>query len=119
MAKSHAPKVEKMPGASYQRGSDMHDYLILLREVPTEAVLDRGTVYREGLSHTTQLRDRILSSLTDRGMGNQVEFAAPTSFPLIAVRATVEAAEVIRSVPGVEDVIADSSGISTAAGSSR
>src|SRR5262249_30674401 len=111
-----AGKPERMPGTGPERAGGMSNYVVLLKEDEDQpAQQGRRAVYETGLGRSAAFQEKLRDFLRRHGAADEVAAVCPTSvFPVDALRSTPRVAELVKSLPEVEDVVPDSDGISTA-----
>jgi hypothetical protein len=87
----------------------MDNYLVLLKEAEEAGGAPQGRreVYESGRERGKAFERKLKRDLAERGLADQVAAVTSTSFDLLAVRCTPEAAKAIASLPEVEGVTID------------
>jgi hypothetical protein len=106
------------PRGDPANGTDLADYMILLKEdedTSTESA-GRHAFYQSGKERSAAFQHQLRGFLKSRGLDDQVAaIGPPTVFPIMAIRCTPAVAKQLKEAPGVEDVVRDTGNISLAA----
>lgn len=89
----------------------MHQYVVNLAPPEPVSGESRGAVVDAYTRVAAAFVDRAREELTARGLAEQVDgFGEAFGLPTVTLTATPEVAEVLRQIPGVEDVYEDDTG---------
>lgn len=103
------PRNLPLPG-SRGKGRGLSPYLLMLTRADDSSGPGPGrrAVYESGLSSTEAFRSRLLGWLADQSIPpDECVVGEATGFPVLSIQCTARVARLIGSMPGVEDVIAD------------
>lgn len=118
MAKRDARGPERMPGSPSERPAGMADYIVILKEDDEGDEMKEGrhAFYQAGVARNSHFQNRLRSFLEQRGLADQVAFIGePTVFPLVALRCMPEVADLIGTLPEVQEVVRDADSLTTLA----